>query len=207
MSYAFKNGQGSVILRVNLFDSSSSTGAGLPGLTSASAGLIISTIADSEAVTTNYTQSGALIDGITTLGTYAAPTATHCRFKEVDAANQPGLYEIQLADARYAVSGAKSLIVGWLGAANLAQGKVVIPLQNLDPYDVLSIFTKQMTESYNADGSAPTAAQALFGLMSKLFERSISGTTETTKKLDGSTTAMTFTLNDATNPTAVTRAS
>jgi hypothetical protein len=37
-------------------------------------------------------------------------------------------------------------------------------------------------------------------------EMAISGTTMTVKKLDGTTTAMTLTLNDATNPTSITRA-
>jgi hypothetical protein len=39
-----------------------------------------------------------------------------------------------------------------------------------------------------------------------LAERGISGTTLTAKKLDGSTTSMTFTLDDATTPTSQTRA-
>jgi len=78
------------IERVFLPDSSSTTGAGLTGLTSASAGLIISTLADNEATATAYTVTGSTIEGITTLGTYAAPTATKCRFREVDATNHPG---------------------------------------------------------------------------------------------------------------------
>jgi hypothetical protein len=66
--------------------------------------------------------------------------------------------------------------------------------------------TRQMTESYNADGAAPTPAQAFCLLIAALTEFSISGTTITVKKLDGSTTAATFTLDDATNPTSRTRA-
>lgn len=69
-----------------------------------------------------------------------------------------------------------------------------------------SLLTTQMTESYNADGTAPTLAQALFLMIAFLMERSISSTTLTAKKLDGSTTAGTFTLNDPTNPTSITRA-
>jgi hypothetical protein len=65
--------------------------------------------------------------------------------------------------------------------------------------------TVAMTEDYAADGVAPTPAQAFFMMISYLFERSVSGTTMTTKKLDGSTTAMTFTL-DSVTPTSVTRA-
>jgi hypothetical protein len=111
MLHAFKNGQTSIVLRVKLLDSSSTTGAGLTGLTSASASLIISTIADNEATATAYTQAGSTIESITTLGTFAAPTATKCRFKEVDATNHKGIYEFQFADARFAVSSAKSLLV------------------------------------------------------------------------------------------------
>lgn len=69
-----------------------------------------------------------------------------------------------------------------------------------------AILTRQMTESYSADGAAPTLAQALFEIMQCLTEFSISGTTITVKKRDGSTTAMTFTLNSATAPTSRTRA-
>lgn len=95
------------------------TGEGLTGLSSASSGLIISTIADNEATATAYTVAGGTIESITTLGTYAAPTATKCRFKEVDATNHKGLYELHFADARFAVTNAKKLIVSVSGAASL----------------------------------------------------------------------------------------
>lgn len=71
---------------------------------------------------------------------------------------------------------------------------------------IAALFTTAMAESYNADGSPPTPAQALFVIMQTLTEMSIAGTTTTVKKLDGSTTAFTLTLNDGTTPTAVTRA-
>jgi hypothetical protein len=64
----------------------------------------------------------------------------------------------------------------------------------------------QMTESYAADGTAPTLTQATFLIMQMLTEFTISGTTMTVKKLDGSTPAATMTLDDATNPTGITRA-
>jgi len=68
-----------------------------------------------------------------------------------------------------------------------------------------ALYTRALTESYNADGSPPTVAQALFLVMQMLTEMSISGTTMTIKKLDGTTTALTLTLNDSSAPTAVTR--
>ena len=69
-----------------------------------------------------------------------------------------------------------------------------------------AIWTTALTESYNADGSAATAAQLLYGIFQNLTEFAINSTTITVKKLDGSTSAMTFTLDDDTNPTSRTRA-
>ena len=137
MLIGYKRGQGSVVLRIKILNSSVSTGAGLTGLTSASSGLIISSIADNEAAATAYTVAGATIETITTLGTYAAPTATKCRFKEVDATNHKGVYEIHIADARFAVSSAKSLLVSISGATNAVECDVVVPLRDLDPYDAV----------------------------------------------------------------------
>lgn len=71
---------------------------------------------------------------------------------------------------------------------------------------ILAAWTTALTESYNADGSPPTPAQALFVIMQRLTEFSKSGATITVKKLDGTTTALTLTLDDATNPTSSTRA-
>ena len=64
-----------------------------------------------------------------------------------------------------------------------------------------------LTEGYATDGSAPTLNQILYMIWSMLAEKSVSTTTLTTKKLDGTTTAMTFTLDDGTSPTSITRAS
>ena len=68
------------------------------------------------------------------------------------------------------------------------------------------VLTVAMTESYAADGAAPTLAQAVFAIQQFLQERAVSSTTLTVKKLDGSATAMTFTLDDASEPTSITRA-
>jgi len=70
-----------------------------------------------------------------------------------------------------------------------------------------TLLTTAMTESYASDGSAPTLAQAQFATQQFLQERSISNLTLTVKKLDGTTTAQTFTLNDAATPSSITRAS
>ena len=69
------------------------------------------------------------------------------------------------------------------------------------------ILTTAMTESYAADGAAPSLAQALFLIQQTIGEFAISGTTITAKKLDGAATAATYTLDDGTSPTSRTRAS
>ena len=76
----------------------------------------------------------------------------------------------------------------------------------LNDVSVSDILTTQMTESYAADGTAPTLAQALFLIQQQLGDFEISGTTLTVRELDGSTTAATFTLDSSTSPTDITRA-
>jgi hypothetical protein len=63
-----------------------------------------------------------------------------------------------------------------------------------------------MSESYRANGAAPTLAQAQCEILAHLGEASISGTTKTIKKLDHATTAATFTLDSATDPATISRA-
>lgn len=69
------------------------------------------------------------------------------------------------------------------------------------------VFTTQMTESYAADGVAPTPAQSLMMIQQMLGDFFIEGTTLTVRKVDGVSAAATYNLNDATIPTALTRAS
>lgn len=120
------------ILRVVL--RKADTGMGLTALTSASSGLIISTVCDNETSATTYTSGGSTIEAVTTIGTYAAPTATKCRFKLVDNTNQPGLYELQLADARFAVANAKTLTITLSGVTNLLDTTYLITLTRLDHF-------------------------------------------------------------------------
>lgn len=121
-----KNGSTSNVERAKL--RSSTSGQGLVGLSHLSAGLIISIQADNEATPTAYAVAGSTIETIATLGTYAAPTATKCRFREIDADDCPGDYEFQFANARYAVSGAKFLKVHVIGATDLLEKEFTIQL-------------------------------------------------------------------------------
>jgi hypothetical protein len=106
-----------VIIRVKIKDSRVTTGVGLTGLTYGSASLKISTMKELDSGSTAYT--GANIEDITIKGDYVAPSSGCCRFVEVDPSNHPGLYEIHLANARFAST--NSLIVTISGAANMME--------------------------------------------------------------------------------------
>lgn len=68
---------------------------------------------------------------------------------------------------------------------------------------VTAVLTTAVTEAYRSGSVAPTVAQALCEILQHLGESSISTTTKTLKKFDQSTTAKTYTLDDATTPTAI----
>jgi len=76
----------------------------------------------------------------------------------------------------------------------------------LNDISVADLLTTAMTESYAAEGVAPTLTQAVMEALQFLKEKAVSSTTVTVKKLDQSTTAATYTLDDGTTPTSITRA-
>ncbi len=138
MKQTFKRGRTSNIIRVFLQDSAQTDGRGKTGLLFSSTGLIISTIADVEAAATNYTAAGSTTETITTLGTYSAPTATKCRFKEVDSTNQPGVYEVHFADARFNITSSRSLGI-MITATGIAACPAEIQLDDKDWSDVSTV--------------------------------------------------------------------
>lgn len=92
--------------------------------------------------------------------------------------------------------------------AGLIKAKTdLIPASPASSSEVAAILTTTMTEAYAADGSTMTVAQALYMIRSVLMDKGISGTTMTCRRLDGSTAAMTFTLDSETAPTSITRVS
>jgi hypothetical protein len=70
---------------------------------------------------------------------------------------------------------------------------------------VSALLTTAMSESYAADGAAPTLAQAVLAIQQFLFDKDLSGTTLTVRGLNGTTGVMTFTLDSGTNPTDINR--
>lgn len=103
---------------------------------------------------------------------------------------------------RDAVAAAASNVTAILQDTGTDIPALIAALNDIAVSDVL---TTQMTESYAANGTAPTLAQAIFAIHQHLMDFVISGTTKTVRRLDSSTTAFTETLNDATSPTGITR--
>lgn len=80
--------------------------------------------------------------------------------------------------------------------------------QTLDALNDVSsadILTTALSESYAADGAAPTLSQAVMAIQQFLQERSVNGATVTVRRLDGTNTAMTFAMDSDTAPTSITR--
>ncbi len=98
----------------------------------------------------------------------------------------------------------------WQTTPDSASGYIIWPQVSHGDYvvnNINDILTTQMTESYAADGVAPTLAQAIFLIQQKLGDFAISGSTITVRQLDGAAVAATYTLDDDTNPTSSTRTS
>lgn len=91
-------------------------------------------------------------------------------------------------------------------SSRMAAGNVTVGgySSGQDPYSL--VMKVAMTENYAAKGVAPTMEQATFRVMQNLCEFAIVSTTIHAKKLDQSTDAETYTLNDQSNPTLRTRA-
>lgn len=90
---------------------------------------------------------------------------------------------------------------------NPASDEVIVGTNNdKTGYALSATGSAQLTEDYAADGAAPTLNQALYMILQNLTEFSISGTTITVNKLDKSTAAATYTLDDDTTPSSRTRA-
>jgi hypothetical protein len=126
---------------------------------------------------------------------------------EVDRIAQPAGVSVSADIAAVKVDTAATLVdtvqIGTAGAG--LSNITVAALASAAVTDIWS--TDTIPEAYAADGSAGTPAQLLYLIQQAINEFAISSTTKTIKKLDGSTTAATGTLDDATNPTSITRAS
>lgn len=130
-----KRGSASVTIRVKLYQVAAGN-VGATGLTGASAGMLI-TVLDSVSAgggTLTYSAGSGNIQTIATIGTYAAPSASNCRFGEISATNFNGIYELQFLDTVF--DGGKFVHIQ-IKATAIAEADYLIPLTEFDPYDVV----------------------------------------------------------------------
>lgn len=113
-------GSASVILELFIQDSSSTTGAGLTGL-----------LFNTASLTCYYHRNTAAAPVAVTLVTMTVGTFTSSGFKEVDATNMPGVYQLCLPDAAF-VTGADSVVALLKGATNMAPITLEIQLTGVD---------------------------------------------------------------------------
>ena len=164
-------------------------------------------IVDSILVDTGTTLDGKIntIDGIVDSILVDTGTTLDGKLDVVD-----GIVDNILVDtAVIGSAGAGLTAVPWNAAWDAeVQSEVADGLAAYDPptkAEMDAMWTTAQAESYAGDGAAATPAQLLYMILCSVSEFSISGTTITGKQLNGSTTAMTWTLNDATDPTSRTR--
>lgn len=124
MKLAFKAGTTSKLLRFFVSDSSSTTGAGLTGLTSASGSLTAYYCKEGDSSATAITLSAG------TLGTWSSGG-----FVAVDGTNLPGLYEMGIPNA--ALTTAKSVVIMLKGATNMTPVLMEIELHAVDNQDAI----------------------------------------------------------------------
>lgn len=126
------------IIRVFIQDSSKTDGSGLAALTSASSGLAINIMRELDAAPTLYSQGGGTIEAVSVIGTYAAPTATKCRFIKIDDTNLPGWYEIQFAQALFGAGDGSRFVSGMVfGATNAAPTPFEVQLTGTNMEDAV----------------------------------------------------------------------
>ncbi len=110
--------------------------------------------------------------------------------------------------AAYGTAANQTTIIGYVDDIGVAgAGLTAIPWNAAWDAEVQSEVTDALnaalTEAYRTVGATGSVAQLLYEISAQLGRRTITGTTATIKKIDGTTTAKTYTLDDATTPTAI----
>lgn len=129
MKIIIKKGATSVLVRVFFQDTTSTTGAGLTGLTASSAGLVCYRARDDDG-NVGGTQ---VVLSAGTRGTWSSGG-----FVEKDATNMPGLYEFGVDNAGLA-AGTLTVDYSFKGATNLAQNLMEVQLVAYDPQDAVHL--------------------------------------------------------------------
>lgn len=128
-------------LRIYIQDSSSTSGAALTGLTNASSGLTWYYFRDGDTSATSVSIVSA------SLGTF-----TSGGFKEVDATNMPGVYEIGVPNAVLSVAGSAQMILK--GATNMLPVAVEFELDAVDYQDSAAFGLSRLDAAVSSRASA-----------------------------------------------------
>lgn len=183
--------KGTTSLRLKIFiaDSSSTTGAGLTGLVYNSASLVWYYHRD---------DSGDAGGTSVTLATATRGTYTSGGFKEIDATNMPGWYEIGVPNAAVA-SGSNVLIMHLKGATNMAPLPIELELVSYDPNSATSLGLSNLDAAITSRLAPTTAGRTLD--VSSGGEAGIDwanvGSPSTTVSLSGTTVGVSTTLTNA----------
>lgn len=146
MKQIIKAGSTSKTLLIFVQDSSKTTGVGLTGLTNASAGL-----------KWYYYREAAGVDVAVTIVGETLGTWTSGGFKEVDATNMPGVYEIGVPNAAIAAS-ANSVVMELQGATNMVPVLIEVELVAFDPEDGVRLGLTALPNAAAASaGGLPTS--------------------------------------------------
>lgn len=145
----------------------------------------------------------------TELATYDGPTNAEMVARTLASADYATAANLSTAQTGIDAIPTNAELATALAAADDAVLAAIAALNNLSSADVLTQVNAGLdatvADSVPADGSRPSLRQAAYLNTQFLLERSVSGTTLTIRKPDGSTTLITCLLNDATSPTSVSR--
>lgn len=167
----------------------------------------ISTQVASDLAAAHGAGSWATATGFSTLTT----TDIDNRLAAYDSPTNAEMEARTIAAANYATLANQATIAGYLDTEIAAikaktDNLPASPASTGDIPTVSQIWTTALTEAYRSAGATGTASQLLYEILQNITEFAIAGTTKTVKKLDGSTTAKTYTLNSSTSPTSITEA-
>jgi hypothetical protein len=153
----------------------------------------------------------AAIAALNNLSSAQAQTAAAAALTAYDPPTNAEMEARTLAAASYATAANQTTIIGYIDTEVAAIVAAIAALNDISEAEVLAqvnaALTATIADSVPADGTRPSISAGIYMLTQFMTDRAVSGTTATIRKPDGSTALFTLTLNDATTPTAVTRAS
>lgn len=153
----------------------------------------------------------AAIAALNNLSSAQAQSAAAAALAAYDPPTNAEMEARTLAAASYATAANQSTIIGYIDTEIAAIISAIAALNNISTADVLtqvqSALTATIADTVPSDGTRPSISSGIYMLVQFMLERSVSGTTVTVRKPDGSTSLFALALNDASTPTSITRSS